>query len=140
MMKGKIRFIIGMVFILFIIFFVSAQKIDYSFPNDPWSDRVLSLNQSGENFTAENFFYSNDQDINSTIIWDNSTGEVRLKSAQNIGMQTKGINNISNITTSDGKLEIIGNVEIADNLTSSKNTSGIGFKTDGGIRFWLYDP
>lgn len=29
---------------------------------------------------------------------------------------------------------------IVNNITSELNTSGLGFKTEGGIRFWLYDP
>ena len=45
-----------------------------------------TMNVDGD-ITADNYFYQNGQDINSTILWENSTGEARLKSSQNINMQ-----------------------------------------------------
>jgi len=46
-------------FLLFIFMsslVTATTNVDYSYPNDPWLDRVISLNQSGNNITADYFF------------------------------------------------------------------------------------
>ncbi len=73
---------------------------------------LISYNVTGEmniggNISADNYFYQDGNDINSTILWENSTGVTRLKSSQDIGMQNKNINKVGNITINDNI--ILGN-------------------------------
>ena len=59
-MQGLTKFlIIGLLLVIASLLMVSSQNIDYSFPNDGWVDRVLGLNQSGYNLTADGFYLSN---------------------------------------------------------------------------------
>lgn len=54
-------------------------------------------------FLDNNYFNKSQSDlrdkvINDSILWENSTGQLKSKSPQNINMQEKNINNVSNLT------------------------------------------
>lgn len=50
-----IKIIFVLVLIVLFTGIATAQNIDYTYPNDPWVDRTLSLNQSGFGIIADNF-------------------------------------------------------------------------------------
>ena len=51
----KILFIVALMFVALSIATSQEPNIDYTYPNDNWVDRILDLNQSGNNMTADEF-------------------------------------------------------------------------------------
>ncbi len=98
----EVTSILIMVLFIFInsIFVTGYTNLDYSNPQDEWLDLVISLNQSGNNFSADNFIQNGTfiDDIYVNVAGDTMTGDLDINGS-GISFGVEVTNNLGFSTT-----------------------------------------
>lgn len=100
---------------------VSAQNIDYSYPNDPWIDRVLSLNQSGYNLSTCDLTVGCNLTVESNSYLE---GDVTINGSTQFNDEVNIDSNLTVISNSylGGNIQVNGTSNFVDAVTINGTT------------------
>jgi len=120
----------GLLLLTLSVVLVSSSNIDYSYPNDPWIDRVLSLNQSGNQMIISNLSLEslNITNGNFSVVmpWYISFGGFTFP--YSAGLFSNGTNYVSLAGLSDtlyvyGTSDLVGDVDIDGDVEISQSVN-----------------